>query len=319
MVHKNGKRTSLGPRILLGRRPTHVAYQTQFGRMYRGDTESLDMQGAFNRFAGQVQLIFTSPPFPLNRKKKYGNLAGEEYIEWLARFGTLFKRLLKPDGSIVIELGNSWQSGSPTMSTLALRSLLRFKKRNRLKLCQEFVWYNPAKLPTPAQWVTVERIRVKDNFTKLWWLATTSRPKADNRGVLTKYSSSMQSLLTNGHYNSGARPSQHRIGESSFLKNNGGAIPGNVITAANTISQDDYQVYCKRKHLTLHPARMPIALASFFINFLTDEGDIVFDPFAGSNTTGAAAEILGRHWIAVESVSTYIKGSRGRFAGALCE
>jgi site-specific DNA-methyltransferase (cytosine-N4-specific) len=223
--------------------------------------------------------------------------------------------MLKRNGSIVIELGNAWEPGRPVMSTLALQALLSFKEQGGFQLCQEFICHNPARLPTPAQWVTIERIRLKDSYTRLWWLARVDRPKANNRRVLKEYSASMQRLLRSGKYNSGKRPSEHHIGEKSFLTNHGGAIPPNVLTISNTRSRDAYQDYCRRKGLPQHPARMPVELAQFFIRFLSEPGDWVLDPFAGSNTTGAAAESLGRNWISIEPEDPYIKGSIGRFEG----
>jgi site-specific DNA-methyltransferase (cytosine-N4-specific) len=211
--------------------------------MLHGRSDDILSDGSLARFEGKVNLIFTSPPFPLNRKKRYGNETGESYIQWLCRFGPLFKKMLTPDGSIVIEMGNSWEPGLPVMSTLALRALLKFQSDNDLHLCQEFIWENPAKLPSPAQWVNVERIRVKDSFTKLWWLSPNEKPKASNQRVLKEYSQSMKDLLKKGSYNAGKRPSEHDIGETSFLKNNGGAIPSNVLTYANTHASDAYQTY----------------------------------------------------------------------------
>lgn len=281
--------------------------------MLHGKSDDLLSNGALSRFEGKVNLIFTSPPFPLNRKKRYGNETGESYSRWLCAFGPLFKKMLTPDGSIVIEMGNSWEPGMPVMSTLALRSLLDFQSENNLYLCQEFIWQNPAKLPSPAQWVNVERIRVKDSFTRLWWLSPSRKPKANNQRVLQEYSRAMKGLLKKGSYNAGKRPSEHNIGEASFLKNNGGAIPSNVLTYANTLNSEAYQTYCRENNLQLHPARMPIDLAKFFIKFLTEPGDIVLDPFGGSNTTGAAAEDLERFWISIEASKDYIEGSRGRF------
>ncbi len=285
--------------------------------MLCGRSEEVLSSSYFGKFEGKIDLIFTSPPFPLNRKKKYGNLQGEDYIEWLCKFGPIFKSLLRPKGSIVIEVGNSWEKGSPTMSTLAIRSLLEFLDRNDLHLCQEFIWNNPAKLPTPAQWVTIDRVRVKDSFTKIWWMSPNEKPKADNRKVLTEYSDSMKKLLARGSYNSGKRASEHDIGSTSFLADHGGAISGSVLTHGNTLSRDRYQQYCKKKKLTPHPARMPRAIAEFFINFLTDENDIVLDPFGGSNTTGASSESLNRFWISVEANEDYIEGSKARFDGLL--
>jgi len=312
---RNPRRGSATP--FRGRAPSEVAYSTALGRMYLGQSDELLKAGAFKRFEGRVNLIFTSPPFPLNRKKKYGNEVGQQYIDWLCSFGPLLKSLLAKDGSIVIEMGNSWESGSPVMSTLAMKALIEFQERNSLQLCQEFIWQNPARLPTPAQWVNIERIRVKDSFTKLWWLSPIANPKANNRRVLRDYSSSMKSLLARGKYNAGSRPSQHSIGERSFLKNNSGAIPSNVLTFANTHANDPYQSFCREQGISLHPARMPIELAKFFINFLTEPRDLVFDPFGGSNTTGAAAETLDRHWFSVEAHAPYVRGSLGRFMSSL--
>lgn len=281
--------------------------------MYHADSSEVLASEAFSRYEGKVNLIFTSPPFPLRTKKRYGNATGDEYVQWLCSFGHLFQSVLAKDGSIVIEMGNSWEPGSPVMSTLATRALLEFQAKNQLHLCQEFICQNPARLPGPAQWVNVERIRVKDSFTKLWWLAPTTKPKANNKRVLQAYSAAMRTLLNNRKYNAGLRPSEHRIGKTSFLKDHGGAIPSNVLTFANTLSSDPYQRYCRDNKLQPHPARMPIDLAKFFIRFLTVPGDLVLDPFAGSNTTGAAAESLERFWIGVEASREYIRGSKGRF------
>jgi len=285
--------------------------------MHHAKSDELLAGGTLSRFEGKVDLIFTSPPFPLNRKKRYGNEKGEEYVRWLCAFGPLFKKMLTPKGSIVIEMGNSWEPGEPVMSTLALRSLLEFQSKNGLHLCQEFVWQNPAKLPSPAQWVNIERIRVKDSFTKLWWMSPNVKPKANNQHVLQEYSAAMKDLLKRGKYNAGKRPSEHNISETGFLKNNGGAIPSNVLTYANTYNHDAYQMYCREHKLRPHPARMPMDLAKFFIKFLTDPGDIVLDPFGGSNTTGAAAEELQRYWMSIEASAEYIKSSRGRFSNSI--
>lgn len=303
-------------------------YETKLGRMYCGMAEELLATYPLTRYRGKVQLVFTSPPFPLNRKKRYGNLQGQEYVEWLASFAPLLSDYITDNGSIVVELGNAWEAGSPTMSTLPLKAFLAFQEKAGLHLCQEFICFNPARLPTPAQWVTVERIRVKDAFTRVWWMALTNRPKADNRHVLTKYSKSMKRLLERGTYNSGLRPSEHHIGERSFLTDHGGAIPPNVLTPplqkmipdllevlplANTRSNDPYQVYCREHGIDSHPARMPVKLVEFFIRFLTDTGDLVLDPFAGSNTTGFVAEQLARKWLSIEVDPNYVEASHVRF------
>jgi DNA modification methylase len=303
-------------------------YETSRGVAYWGDSLSLLQTKKLRRNAHKVQLIFTSPPFPLNTKKKYGNLQGEEYVEWFANCAPIFRDMVAKDGSIVVEIGNAWEPKRPVMSTLVMRALLRFLEKGNLNLCQEFIWYNPARLPSPIQWVNVERIRVKDAFTRIWWMSPSDRPKADNRKILREYSDSMKKLIASGKYNSGRRPSQYKIGETSFKTDNHGSIPPNVfdgdrvlalgalLKGTNTHSSDQYQLFCRLNGIQQHPARMPPELVEFFVRFLTDEGDLVLDPFAGSNTTGVVAERLNRRWIGCEADWNYVSSSISRFAPA---
>jgi len=296
--------------------------------MFVGKIENVLPTSALQKLSGKVDLLFTSPPFPLVRKKRYGNETGDAYLIWLSKLAPQLAKLLSKSGSIVIEVGNSWVSGQPVMSTLSLEALLAFKRTAKLHLCQHLICHNPARLPGPAQWVNVERIRLKDSFTHVWWMSKTERPKADNRNVLVAYSKHMRRLLKSQKYNAGKRPSGHVISEEGFLKNRGGAIAASVLNGsdgdattmpeallkfAGTAVDAEYREYCKKRGLETHPARMQSSLAAFFIEFLTDKNDLVFDPFAGSNTTGAMAEALGRRWVGVEANAEYAKGSKGRF------
>lgn len=298
-----------------GNAAIQLAYKTELGKAFQGRAEQFLSSEVGGAYKGKAQLIFTSPPFPLNRKKNYGNESADKYIRWLADFAPQFVEMLKPNGSIVLEMGNAWELGKPIMSTLALEALLAFLKTGNLKLCQQFVCFNPARLPSPAQWVTIERIRLKDAYTHLWWMSPIERPLARNgrEGVVIEYSDSMKALLKRGTYNHGKRPSQHDVSEGSFNKRHRGAIRPNVLRFANTSASDAYRRYCREHDLETHPARMPIGLAEFFIRFLTNKKHLVVDPFAGCNTTGAAAERLGRRWIAIEEQPPYLNGSRGWF------
>lgn len=295
-----------------------MEYRTEYGRMIAGDCKEI-LTGGSIILSGKVDLIFTSPPFPLNRAKSYGNMTGEQYLEWISDMALVLKSMLSEKGSIIIELGNAWNPGLPTHSTLPMEALLEFKKKGKFHLCQEFIYYNPAKLPSPIEWVNKKRIRVKDSFTRIWWLSKTPNPKADNRNVLEEYSRQMQKLIKSGKYNAGKRPSEYTIGEDSFLTNNGGAIPSNVIIASNTTSNDNYIKYCKENNYTIHPARMPKEIPLFFIKMLTDENDLVLDPFAGSNTTGYVAELLKRRWVSIEIDPSFVRSSMGRFDNIIIE
>ncbi len=293
--------------------------------MIQGTAEAVLTPSFVRRYEGRVQLIFTSPPFPLKTPKKYGNMTGERYLQWLTGFATTFRQLLAPDGSLVVEIGNAWEPGRPVMSVLPLRALLSILEGGPFHLCQQFVCHNPTRLPGPAQWVNVERIRVKDTYTHVWWMSPSERPKADNREVLQDYSPAMRRLLATGKYNAGRRPSHFDIREGTFLNDNKGAIPPNVIeglepeppgnfmVVSNTRSKEPYLRYCKSNELPVHPARMPRELPEFFMRLLTKEGDLVLDPFAGSNTTGGVAESMKRRWIAIEPQAEYVAASRGRF------
>ena len=282
-------------------------YRTPFGTAYLGD--SLKLLPAIPD--ASVQAIITSPPFALRRKKRYGNPPESEYVEWFLRFADEFKRVLKDDGSLVIEIGGAWLKGSPTRSIYQFELLVALVRRMGFHLAEEFYWVNTANLPTPAQWVTVERTRVKDDVTPIWWLSKTERPKAENKRILKKYSASMQKLLASGS-NQGRRPSGHVFGRK-FDFNNGGAIPPNMIETSNTTSNDGYLNYCREHEFEIHPARFPRDVPEFFVRFLTEPGDLVLDPFAGSNMTGAVCEDLGRSWAAIELSPKYLDGSVGRF------
>lgn len=288
-------------------------YNSEYGICINETCEIVTEKYLIPNYSSKIKLIFTSPPFPLNREKKYGNLSGEEYKQWLCSIIKELLPVLSDDGSLVIEIGNSWENGSPTFSTLPIETLLHIKNENNLFLCQEFIYYNPARLPGPIEWVNKKRIRVKDSFSRLWWLSKTPNPYANNSEVLEPYSAQMKKLLKAGKYNAGQRPSEHNINESSFLQDNGGAIPSNVIIAANTDSNNAYLKNCKKNNLPIHPARMPTAIPEFFIKMLTNPNDIVLDCFSGSNTTGFCAEQLQRKWISIESEKDYYIGSKYRF------
>jgi DNA modification methylase len=282
-------------------------YRQAHGAAYLGD--SLQLMKCLD--SESVDLILTSPPFALTRKKEYGNASADQYVDWFMPFAVEFRRLLKKDGSLVIDLGGAYLPGYPVRSIYQYELLVRLCREIGFFLAQEFFHYNPARLPTPAEWVTVRRIRVKDSVNVVWWLSPSEWPRADNRKVLMEYSDSMRKLLKNG-YKPALRPSGHDI-SSKFSRDNSGAIPSNLLTLANTESTSAYLRRCKEAGLKPHPARFPRGFAEFFIQFVTAHGDLVLDPFAGSNTTGFVAELLRRKWIAMEIEPAYLEGSVYRF------
>lgn len=308
-------------------------YRTKYGKLLVGDSISLFNGYLKKYYKNKFNLIITSPPFPLNNKKKYGNLQGKDYYDWFVSLSPIFSDLLTDDGSLVIEIGNSWEAGRPVQSLLHLECLLGLVKNpdSNLRLIQEFICYNPSRLPSPAQWVTVNRIRTVDSYTHVWWIAKSDYPKADNSKVLRPYSKEMKKLIQRKSFNAGNRPSEHSISPQAFAKDNGGSIahnlfeidqidkqrdvrlPHSVLSFANTNSNDKYLRKCRQNELKPHPARMHGGLVNFFIQFLTNQDDLILDPFAGSNTTGYCAESLSRRWITIEANENYANHSMLRF------
>jgi site-specific DNA-methyltransferase (cytosine-N4-specific) len=296
---------------LKGNMPPFI--KTKKGEAYNSSIEDFLISRKGKSLVGKVNLVFTSPPYPLVVPKKYGNKQGEEYLEWIAKIASDLSKLLTKDGSLVVEIGNAWNKGSPTMSTLPIETLIAIGKSANLKICQQFIWHNPGKLPGPATWVNVNRERITDSYTHIWWFSNSEHPKADNRKVLTPYTKAMKNLIKTKKYNHGNRPSGHKISEKGFLSDNGGSIARSALIYANTGFDTNYREWCKKYEVPQHPARMPIDLANFFITFLTDKDDLVLDPFGGSCTTGKSAENLNRKWICVEPKKEYLIGAKGRF------
>ncbi|MDG4604897.1 MAG: site-specific DNA-methyltransferase [Candidatus Contendobacter sp.] len=286
------------------------AYITHWGASYCGDSLQLLEQLEDS----SVSLVITSPPFALLRKKEYGNREQDEYVDWLCQFAKIVRRKLKNDGSFVIDLGGAYERGTPSRSLYNFRVLLRLCDDLGFFLAEDFYWHNPSKLPSPIEWVNKRKLRVKDSVNTVWWLSKSEWPKADVSKVLVPYSDRMKKLLEDpdGFYRPAKRPSGHDIGKG-FGRDNGGAIPGNLLQIPNSESNGTYLAGCKAVGAKGHPARFPAKLPEFFIRMLTDPGDLVVDIFAGSNTTGYVAENETRRWCSFELDLDYVAASVFRF------
>jgi site-specific DNA-methyltransferase (cytosine-N4-specific) len=283
------------------------AYTTESGAAYFGNSLLL-MREIRSK---SVNLVITSPPYALQFQKEYGNVSKKDYVEWFLPFGREIKRILAEDGSFVLNIGGSYNPGHPTRSLYHFKLLLALCEVVGFHLAQECFWYNPAKLPAPAEWVNVRRVRIKDSVEYVWWLASSEYPKANNRNVLNAYSPDMERLIRKG-FRAKERPSGWNI-TSKFQKDHGGSIPSNLIERGNNESNSAYIRACAEHGVKPHPARYPAALPEFFIKLLTEEGDLILDPFAGSNMTGRVAEDLRRRWVAMDDDAPYVRNSALRF------
>lgn len=286
------------------------AYRTQYGSAYCGDALELLKECK----DGSLNLVFTSPPFALQRQKAYGNKDQHEYIDWLMQFAEVVYKKLKDDGSFVLDLGGAYQKGVPARSLYNFRIPIRFCDEIGFFLAEDFYWFNPAKLPSPIEWVNKRKLRAKDSVNTVWWFSKTEWPKSDVTKVLTPYSDRMKKLLKDpeSFYSPKLRPSGHDISKG-FGRDNGGAIPSNLLQIPNTDSNGSYLRGCKDVGAKGHPARFPPKLPEFFVKFLTDPGDLIVDIFAGSNTTGQVAQALDRKWLAFELSREYLATSAFRF------
>jgi DNA modification methylase len=286
------------------------AYTTPHGAAFCGD--SLDLLQSLPE--GSVNLVITSPPFALLREKSYGNEVQSEYVDWLLRFCEQVRRVLAEDGSFVLDLGGAYQRGVPTRSLHQWRVLIHCVDEFGFHLAEEVYWHNPAKLPSPIEWVNKRKLRMKDSVNTIWWFGKTAWPKADVTKVLAPYSARMKVLLKDpeAFYKPKVRPSGHDIGKN-FATDNGGALPSNLLQIPNTESNGFYTEACKIVGTPAHPARFPALLPQHFIRMLTAPSDLVLDIFAGSNTTGQVAEANGRRWLAFELSKEYVAASAFRF------
>lgn len=286
-----------------------AAYRTSLGAAFCADSR----EWLPTLEDGSVALAITSPPFALLRPKAYGNEVEDTYLEWLLEFARALRPKLAEDGSFVIDMGGAYQRGTPSRTLVQWKFLIRVVEELGYSLAQECYWHNPSKLPSPFEWVNKRKLRMKDPVNTVWWFGKTEWPKADTTKVLTPYSDRMKKLLVNpeGYFTASERPSQHYV--SNNFRDNGGALPSHLLTIPNSESNGGYLRACKLAGATGHPARFPEGVPEFFIKLLTDPGDLVIDFFAGSNTTGAVAERLGRRWQSSELDRSYVATSAFRF------
>lgn len=291
-----------------------LVYRTALGSQLAGDSRKVLAELPRE----SVDLIVTSPPFALLRKKTYGNEEQDQYVSWLLEFGERALPALKETGSFVLDLGGAYQRGRPIRSLYNYRVLIGFCDTLDYHLAEEFFWHNPAKLPSPIEWVNKRKIRAKDSVNTVWWFSKGDYPKADVRKVLVPYSDRMKKLLEDPErfYSAKERPSGHQV-SMRFGNDRGGAIPSNLLQIPNTDSSSQYLRVCKALGRERHPARFPADLPAFFVKFLTDPGDLVVDIFSGSNMTGWVAEGLGRRWISIDERRDYAALSAIRFLEAV--
>lgn len=292
-----------------------LAYATDLGMALWGNCK--------NVFSGDmsenlISLVLTSPPYPLKRPRAYGNAPASEYVDWLCSAIEPLLRNLQRGGSICLNLGNDiFISGTPARSTYLERLVIAFEDRFGLYKMDMIPWVNPCKPPGPMQWASKTRQQLNAGWEPIYWF--TNDPKlcqSNNKRVLEPHSEAHSKFVQDGGMKQRRVNSDgaYYLKEGAYSKVTEGKIPRNVISLThNCADQRQYKIAARSAGLQAHGAAFPVVLAEKLITFLTKMDDLVVDPFAGSNTTGKAAEKLGRRWIASDIVYDYVVGSALRF------
>lgn len=275
-----------------------------------------DCNRVFDRWDEPICLALTSPPYPLARPRAYGGPSIEDYSDFICRAIEPIAKSLVPGGNVVINVGDVFEPGSPAKSTYIEELILALRKRLGLYLMNRIVWESN-KPPGPIQWASKQRIQLNEGYEHvLWFCNDPQRCLADNRRVLEPHTERHQKLIQGGGesrvatYGDGAL----RLRPGSYQNKTDGAILRTVWKISNNCaSQRRYKQRARELGLQAHGASMPLALARRVIRFMTQVDQLVVDPFAGSITTGLAAELEHRRWACTELFYEYVRGAAERF------
>ena len=293
-------------------------YQTERGSLFCGDSLALMKELP----AESVQLCVTSPPYAILTPKSYGAFPEDGYLEWFLPFAAEIHRLLKEKGSFVLNLGGTFLKGRPAKSLYIHKIVIALVEKLGFSLCQEFTWVKLGALPLPQEWVGVRHIRLKEATEAILWFGKSDYPKASNKRVLCDYATDSKRSKTRAEKNKDRTAEQSNSGHvlnrsKIFKQENPGSKHPTYFTFPRP-SDKGYNRHCKEKGLTPHDAKFSPQLPEFFIRFLSDEGDLVLDPFSGSGTVAHVAEGMNREWVAVEQSRDYCEGSLYRFRQKSC-
>lgn len=293
-----------------------IGFSTDLGIAILGTCESV-----FSSIDSPISLVVTSPPYPLASQRRYGNPPEPVYVDWICKTLEPVIKNMVPGGSICLNISNDiFLPQSPARSMYCERLLLALNSRFGLELMDRLVWDNPQKPPGPFQYASKARTQLNVAYEPVYWLTNDPhKVRSNNRRVLQQHSEKHLALIRNGGenregvYSDGA----YRVRPGSFGAPTEGRIPKNILRYGHRCKeQSAYKKAARALGLPVHGAPMPSKLASFLINFLTEPGDLVADPFSGSFTTAAEAERLGRRWLATETMVEYVLGGSTRFTQA---
>lgn len=229
-----------------------------------------------------VDLIITSPPYAERRKKVYGGVPEEQYVEWFKPIGKEIYRILKPTGSFFLNIKPHTEEGERSLYVFEL--VLSLKNDCGFKFIDEFCWTKNA-FPGGLKGRFKNGFEPIYHFTKRSPELITFNPLACGTPIkeetLARANRKQCGLPENG--------SGMAALKSENLKKIKIARPSNVIHVNNVSNQ-----FSSKK---FHSATFPLKLVEFFIKSFSNEGDLILDPFAGRGTTGLSAKANKRNFI----------------------
>jgi DNA modification methylase len=275
----------------------------------------------FSAIDEPIVLCLTSPPYPLAAPRAYGNPNAIEYVDWVCRLLEPIAKHLVPGGSLCLNVSNDiFEPGSPARSLYRERLVIALCERLGLAKLDEFIWHNPTKAPGPTRWASITRQQLNVAWEPVYWF--TNAPalvRADNRRVLQCHAKRHLDLMRVGGEKRTANNGDgaYRLYPGSYGNATPGRIPRNVLSFPHRCASKDAAARAaKAQGLPVHAATMPLPLARFLVDFLTEPGDLVVDPCAGWLTTALAAEDAGCRWLCTEQMGEYVLGASNRFTSA---
>jgi hypothetical protein len=292
-----------------------LGYSTELGVCLWANCEDV-----IDRIDEPITLMLSSPVYPLAKARAYGGVPLDAYVDWLTAHIEPIVAKLRDGGVIALNLSNDiFQPGSPARSTYREELVLALTRRLGLYKMESAIWVNPCKPPGPVQWASIKRVQLGVAYEPVEIFSNNPHAcRADNRRVLQPHLEKQLELMRRG----GERRSSvfsdgaYRLHEGSYGRMTEGRIPRNVLTYAHNGRDPDLKrakAHARAIGLPTHGAPMPLGLAQFLVRYLSEEGDLVLDNMSGWNTTGYAAEVNGRRWIACEKHAEYVIGGAERF------
>lgn len=250
-------------------------------------------------------LIVTSPPYIDRRNKTYGGIKPDKYVEWFLPRSAEFLRVLRPDGTFILNIKEKAINGE--RHTYVIELILEMRRQGWF-WTEEFVWHKkncyPGKWPNRFRDAWERCLQFNKSKKFIMYQEAVMVPMGDWAKNRLRSLSDTDKSRDNSKVGSGFGKNV-----SNWLKREK-AYPTNVLHFATE---------CYNRN---HSAVFPKALPEWFIKLFTQEHDWVLDPFLGSGSTCEVAQELNRNSVGIEILPEYCEVAKKRISNyqyRLCE